>query len=134
MIGSFASRQFVAFLITGSFAALVNFLSRVLYNQWVSFSSAVILAYVTGMVTAYILAKAFVFTASQQSMRHSAVWFVLVNLVAVMQTWLISMALAHYLLPAMGVKHFVLELAHAVGIAVPVFTSFLGHKYWSFRA
>ena len=51
MINEFASRQFVAFLLTGGTAALINFISRIIYNQWLGFSSAVILAYLTGMVT-----------------------------------------------------------------------------------
>ncbi|MCK5002694.1 MAG: GtrA family protein [Gammaproteobacteria bacterium] len=133
MIHEFFSKQFIVFLITGGTAALVNFGSRFVYSQWVSFSTAVILAYITGMITAFVLAKVFVFKESQQSIHHSALFFCLVNLVAVLQTWLISMGLAYYLLPYLGVSIFVEEIAHAVGIAVPVFTSYLGHKRWSFR-
>ena len=133
MIGHFLSRQFLGFVLTGGIAAAVNFGSRILYNQWMDFSPAVVLAYLTGMVTAFILAKVFVFTRSRQSLQRSASFFVLVNLVAVAQTWLISMGLAFYLLPKLGVGQYVLEIAHAVGIVVPVFTSYLGHKRWSFR-
>ena len=133
MIGSFLSRQFVVFLVTGGTAAAVNFGSRIVYNQWLSFSGAVILAYLTGMVTAYVLAKMFVFKDSQQSMRRSVMFFVLVNGVAVLQTWLISMGLAYYLLPAMGITHYTREIAHAVGVVVPVFSSYVGHKRWSFK-
>ena len=133
MIGHFLSRQFLGFVLTGGIAAAVNFGSRILYNQWMDFSPAVVLAYLTGMVTAFILAKVFVFTRSRQSLQRSASFFVLVNLVAVAQTWLISMGLAFYLLPKLGVGQYVLEIAHAVGVAVPVFTSYLGHKRWSFR-
>ena len=43
------------------------------------------------------------------------------------------MGLAVYVLPAMGVKVFVHEMAHAAGIVAPVFTSYLGHKHFSFR-
>jgi putative flippase GtrA len=85
------SRQFLAFLITGGLAAAVNFGSRILYNQWVEFSSAVILAYLTGMITAFLLARTFVFTDGSQSVKRSATFFVLVNAVAVLQTWRISM-------------------------------------------
>ena len=132
MIGHFLSRQFLGFVLTGGIAAAVNFGSRILYNQWMDFSPAVVLAYLTGMVTAFILAKVFVFTRSRQSLQRSASFFVLVNLIAVAQTWLISMGLAFYLLPKLGVSQYVLEIAHAVGVAVPVFTSYLGHKRWSF--
>lgn len=133
MIKQFMSKQFLVFLLTGGTAAAVNFGSRVIYSLFLSFSSAVILAYVTGMITAFILAKLFVFTESQQSVQRSAMFFLLVNLVAVFQTWVISMGLALYVLPALGVTVFVYEIAHAVGVLVPVFTSYIGHKRWSFR-
>lgn len=132
MMRSFMSRQFLGFLLTGGLAALVNFGSRILYNQWVDFSSAVVLAYLTGMVTAFILARSFVFTQSSQSVQRSAIFFLMVNGVAVLQTWAISMAL-YYLLPMAGVTRWVPEIAHAVGVVVPVFTSYLGHKRFSFK-
>lgn len=121
------------FLITGGTAALVNFGSRILFNHWMSFSSAIILAYLTGMVTAFLLARLLVFKQSQHSFGRSALIFSAVNLVAVLQTWLISMGLALYVLPLMGFTHWVPEIAHAVGVVVPVFTSYLGHKHFSFR-
>ena len=133
MIRQFLSRQFLIFLATGATAAAVNFGSRIFYNQWLDFSTAVILAYLTGMVTAFFLAKIFVFKTSQQSMQRSVVFFMLVNLVAVAQTWGISMALAYYVLPALSINLFVPEIAHAAGVAVPVFTSYIGHKRWSFK-
>jgi putative flippase GtrA len=101
--------------------------------MWLGFSSAVILAYITGMITAFILAKLFVFKESQQSVQRAAMFFILVNVVAVLQTWLISMGLAYYLLPSLGFTNFVKEIAHAAGVVVPVFTSYLGHKHLSFR-
>ena len=133
MIHQFVSRQFLVFLLTGGTAAAVNFVSRIVYSNWLGFSSAVILAYMTGMVTAFVLAKLFVFRESQQSVHRSAMYFVLVNLVAILQTWAISMGLAYYVLPSMDVTLYAREIAHAVGVAVPVFTSYIGHKRWSFR-
>ena len=133
MISQFASKQFVSFLVTGGVAAAVNFSSRVIYSFWVEFSLAVILAYVTGMITAFVLNRLFVFRESKQAIHHSAFFFILVNLFAIVQTWLVSMGLAFYALPAFGIDVFVQEIAHAVGVVVPVFTSYLGHKRWSFR-
>jgi len=132
MMRSFVSREFLTFLLTGGVAAAVNFGSRIVYNRWLDFSSAVVLAYLTGMVTAFILARRFVFTQGSQSVQRSALFFVMVNGVAVLQTWAISMAL-YYLLPMAGVTRWVPEIAHAVGIVVPVFTSYLGHKRFSFK-
>ncbi|MBH1961961.1 MAG: GtrA family protein [Rhodocyclales bacterium] len=133
MIQQFKSRQFLAFLITGGLAASVNFCSRMLYSLKLDYPMAIVLAYLTGMVTAFVLARLFVFKESQQPLRHSAMYFVLVNLVAVAQTWAISMLLAYHVLPAMGIRRFVPEIAHAIGVVVPVFTSYLGHKRWSFQ-
>lgn len=133
MIRQFLSRQFLIFLLTGGTAAVVNFSSRILYSVWLDFSSAVILAYISGMITAFVLAKLFVFKESQQTLQRSAVFFILVNLVAILQTWVISMGLAYYLLPLLGFSVFVPEIAHATGVIVPVFTSYLGHKRWSFQ-
>lgn len=133
MIKSLASNQFLVFLITGGIAALVNFGSRIIYNIFVDFSYAIILAYLTGMVTAFILAKRYVFTQSSQKLHTSIMFFSLVNLVAVAQTWLISISLAYYLLPHFGIVEYVLEISHAVGISIPVFTSYLGHKYFTFK-
>ena len=133
MIGAFTSRQFMLFLLTGGTAAAVNFGSRILYNHWLNFSTSIIVAYVTGMVTAFVLFRTFVFTGSSQNVHRSALLFTLVNVAAVAQTWAVSMAMAYYVLPAAGVIHHVPEIAHAAGIGVPVFTSYLGHKHWSFR-
>lgn len=133
MIGAFRSRQFLVFLLTGGLAAAVNFGSRILYNQWMGFSAAIVLAYITGMITAFVLAKVFVFRDSQRSLHQSALYFVLVNGVAVLQTWAISLLLADWLLPALGIRQYVHELAHAAGVVVPVFTSYLGHKHLSFK-
>ena len=133
MIKNLTSNKFLIFLITGGIAALINFGSRVIYNIFVNFSYAVILAYLTGMVTAFILVKKYVFNQSIQKLHKSIMFFSLVNIVALAQTWLISMSLAYYLLPHFGIVDYVMEISHAVGIAVPVFTSYLGHKYLSFK-
>jgi putative flippase GtrA len=119
--------------MAGGTAALVNFGSRIIYNFWFGFSEAVILAYITGMIVAFFLSKLFVFKKGEHSIYVSGFVFVLVNIVAALQTWALSLGLAYYLLPFLHVKNFVPEIAHACGVAFPVFTSYIGHKYLSFR-
>lgn len=133
MIAAFRSRQFLVFLLTGGGAAAVNFGSRILFSQWMGYSAAIVLAYLVGMTTAFLLARQFVFKEGSRPVHHSAMYFVLVNVVAVVQTWAVSVGLATYVLPALGVTRFAPEIAHAVGVVVPVFTSYLGHKHLSFR-
>lgn len=130
---AFLSRQFLVFLLTGGVAAAVNFGSRIIFSHWMDFSSAVIVAYGAGMVTAFILARIFVFGEGSQHVSRSVLFFTLVNVVAVAQTWLVSLWLYRHLLPSLGITHHTAEIAHAVGVVVPVFTSFIGHKRYSFR-
>jgi len=129
----FVSKQFVFFLLTGGVAAAINFVSRVFYSHWFNFSLSIVIAYITGMIAAFVLARIFVFTESKHSLQRSALFFVLVNVVSICQTWVVSIALAFYVLPMVGWKFFVAEISHAVGIIVPVFSSYIGHKHWTFR-
>ncbi|MGP8439574.1 GtrA family protein [Paraburkholderia fungorum] len=131
---TFVSKDFLMFLLTGGFAAAVNWGSRIVYNIWMPYSTAIVVAYITGMITAFILAKLFVFSKSTQSTSRSVFFFTLVNLVAVLQTWVVSVFLAFHLMPKLGVTWHVREIAHLAGVAVPVFTSYIGHKKWSFKA
>ncbi len=132
MISDFISPQFLKFIFCGSIAALVNFGSRFIFNLWFSFAVAIVFAYICGMITAFILAKWFVFKNSHLPLQHSALRFLIINLLAVVQTLGISLGLAFYLLPMLGVTVFIKEIAHIVGIITPLFSSYIGHKRWSF--
>lgn len=126
-------REFSLFLLTGGVAALVNVVSRIGFSTVVRFELAVLLAYGIGMLTAYVLARRFVFLNSRTSIRRSFAAFALVNLFAVLQTWLVSVGLRNWLLPLLGIVVFRDLLAHAIGVAVPVVSSYFGHKHISFK-
>ena len=126
-------REFLLFLITGGLAALVNVISRVGFSQLLRFELAVLLAYSVGMLTAYVLARKFVFLQSRTSVRRSFAAFALVNLFAVLQTWLVSVGLRNWLLPILGIVVLRDLIAHGIGVVVPVLSSYFGHKHISFR-
>ena len=126
-------RQFLLFLVAGGLAALANFLSRIALSLWMPYAAAIVVAYAIGMLTAFLLNRAFVFRGASSPVATQAGWFVAVNLLAVVQTLLISLALARWLFPMMGMSFHPETIAHAFGVAVPVFTSYLGHKHLSFR-
>ncbi|PCE25223.1 hypothetical protein BWP39_11910 [Paraburkholderia acidicola] len=130
---TFVSTNFLLFLLTGGFAAAVNWGSRIVYNVWMPFTAAIVVAYITGMITAFVLVKLFVFTKSTQSTGRSIFFFSLVNLVAVAQTWVVSVGLAYYVFPSIGFNWHTRDIAHLFGVVVPVFTSYVGHKRWSFK-
>ncbi|KQQ78702.1 hypothetical protein ASF73_04070 [Xanthomonas sp. Leaf131] len=126
------SRQFTMFLLVGGLAAAVNFGSRIALGAVFDYVPSIIIAYCLGMVTAFVLNRAVVFKSASNALYHQAAWFVAINLLAVLQTILVSLALARWVLPGMGLEQHAETIAHAVGVAVPVVTSYFGHKYLSF--
>ncbi|MBV5336344.1 GtrA family protein, partial [bacterium] len=102
------------------------------FSQVMDFRWAVIAAYLCGMVTAWILSRLFVFGASGRSAWTEFARFGLVNVFAAAQVWLVSVGLAEYAFPAVGFVHHAEDVAHMIGVVIPVFTSYLGHKHFSF--
>jgi putative flippase GtrA len=127
-------RQFILFVLTGGFAALVNFASRILFSHWMSFSVAIVVAYLCGMLTAFVLNRLFVFREANNALHHQVFWFTIVNLAAVVQTLIVSLLLAEWIFPRIQFQWYPQTVAHAIGVAVPVLTSFIGHKHLSFRS
>ncbi len=119
--------------MVGGFAALVNFLSRIAFNQISTFRQAVVYAYLVGMLTAYVLSKVFVFEPSGRHPAAELFWFSIVNIFAIIQVWIISVGLAEYVFPKMHIEFYPEAIAHFIGLGVPVITSYFGHKYFSFK-
>lgn len=127
------SRQFVIFLFTGGIAALANILSRVMFSRFVSFEIAVILAFPVGLFTAFVLARLFVFGPSGGHVGSELYRFVIVNLLALVLVWAISVGLARLFFPMIGFTWHAETIAHTIGVLAPAATSFLAHKHYSFR-
>ncbi len=121
------------FLLAGASAAVVNFGSRVLLSLVLPYAAAILCAYVIGMATAFVLNRQFVFTDATNRLHQQVAWFIAVNALAALQTLVISLMLAGYVLPWAGMTWHAHEIAHAVGIAAPIFTSYIGHKRLTFR-
>jgi len=127
------TRQFLRFLIAGGIAAAANVLSRIGFSNFMGLEAAVVLAYCVGMLVAFVLMRSQVFPPSDAPVSAQVAKFVGVNLAAVLQTLIITLVLARWALPALGVRRGVEEIAHIVGVCVPVVTSYFGHKHFSFR-
>ena len=124
--------RFALFLCAGGTAAAVNIASRIVINWFVSYEVAILAAYLCGMTTAYVLNKLVVFRSQDREIAHEYLRFALVNLVAVVQVWCVSVGLARLLFPAIGFDWHAETVAHVIGVASPVYTSYLGHKHFSF--
>lgn len=133
MSASLLTPQFLRFLFAGGIAAMANFGSRFVFNQWLGYGVSIVLAYLVGMTVAFVLMRQHVFTSSKGSLQSQMVKFAIVNLLAVIQTLLISFVLARWMLPAVGIVNNAEALAHLVGVLVPVVTSYFGHRLLTFR-
>jgi len=126
--------EFAGFLVAGGLAALANVGSRMLLSQFASYPVAIVLAYLVGMITAFLLMRGQVFGTRGKRLSSEITAFVVVNVLAVLQTLVVSLAIAYYVLPWIGIQQHAEVIAHLVGVAVPIVTSYYGHKYWTFRA
>lgn len=127
------SRQFLGFVIAGGIAAVANFGSRIVLSLWLPYVAAITIAYGIGMAVAFVLNRLFVFRDADNALAQQGLWFVLVNLAAVAQTILISLLFARWLFPALNMQFHPETIAHGIGVIVPVFTSFIGHRTLTFR-
>lgn len=125
-------RRFILFFIAGGAAAAVNILTRIGINWFVPYEASIVLAYLCGMTVAYLLNKHFVFETSGRGMISEYLRFALVNLLAVAQVWIVSVGLARLIFPAIGYTWHSETVAHVIGVVIPVFTSYLGHRHFSF--
>ena len=125
--------RFLRFLLSGGVAAAVNWLSRILFSQWLDYGMAVTLAFFCGMFTGFVLFRLFVFGAGKNPLTHSVGYYVLINVAALGITWSVSVGLGLHLFPAIGMTLYPLEIAHATGIVAPTIASYFGHKLLTFR-
>ncbi|MDB5415468.1 MAG: hypothetical protein JWR10_3803 [Rubritepida sp.] len=124
--------EFVRFVLTGGTAAAVNIGARMLLSLAMPYEAAVAVAYLIGMVTAYLLARRFVFAASGGGMGSEFSRFALINCVALVQVWLVSVGLARFVFPAIGYMFHPETTAHVIGVLSPIGISYLGHRRYSF--
>ncbi len=127
-------KRFVSFLICGGVAALVNIVSRWFFYRFMPYWAAIVLAYFIGMLIAFTLFKFVVFNSSASKRTPNEVlWYTLVNVLALAQTFLVSIGLADYVFPALNMTFYPRDTAHIIGVGVPVVSSYLGPRRFTFR-
>ncbi len=124
--------RFLRFLVTGGLAAAVNIGSRELLNLVIPYEGAVALAYLVGMVVAFVLARLMVFTPSGQRVHREFARFALVNALGFAQVWVVSVGLARVVFPLFGMTWHADLIAHVIGVISPVAVSYFLHKHFSF--
>ncbi len=125
--------DFIRFFVAGGIAAGANFGSRFFFSVFFSYSVAVIFAYIVGMLVAFLLMREYVFNSSKGPLQSQLTKFAMVNLFAIVQTLVISFLLARWALPSIGVEKQAEAFGHLVGVLVPIITSYMGHKNFTFK-
>jgi putative flippase GtrA len=127
------ARQFILFLASGGIAAALNWGSRFLFSLWLPFEAAVVLAFCVGLFSGFVLMRTIAFAAGDKPALPQLGRYLLVNAAALLQTLVISVVLARWVLPAVGLGAHAEALGHLAGVLFPVLTSYLMHRAFTFR-
>lgn len=132
MIKHFFTKQFLLFIVMGGAAAFINWISRIIFSNWMSFYLAVFYAYGLGMTVAFTLNSMFVFSRSKKPKRKQARDFMIVNLISFPIVLLSSITIEHLLLEY-GFINYRQAIAHGLALIVPILGVFLIYKYFAFN-
>lgn len=125
--------EFFRFVVVGGVAAAANIASRVFFSLFMAYLPAMICAFFVGLSVAFVSNRTWVFKPSGKSWTVEAAWFTAVNLLGLAQTLVISWVLARHVFPWIGFLYHSETIAHSIGVLTPIVTSYLGHKYLTFR-
>jgi len=131
----FNRNEFISFFICGCAATAINITARGLLSHSMPYGAAIAVAYCIGLVAAFWLFRRFTFNKvnkTGQSPKKVACYLA-VNFYGLLQTMVISVVLADYFFPWVGMDFYPQYIAHFLGLCPLVLTSYLGHKYLTFR-
>jgi putative flippase GtrA len=130
--GRAAREQFLKFLVAGGLSVPVNLGSRHLLSLTMPYEAAVVVSHLCGMLTAFLLTRSFVFGRSNRRVSNELARFTVVNLVSLSVTWVVAVGLLRIVFPRVGFDIYPELVAHIAGLGVSSFTSFYGHRHYSF--
>jgi putative flippase GtrA len=125
-------RKFGRFAVSGGLAAICNLGSRLLLSKVLRYEIAVSIAYLIGMIVAFLLTRTLVFEASDQPWRRELAKFATVNVVSFAQVWLVSVGLVRVVFPWAGIHWHPESMAHLIGVGSPLILSYYAHKHFTF--
>lgn len=125
--------KYVRFVIAAGLSVPFNVASRVLFSIVLPFEIALILAHMVGMLVAYVLTRTFVFRSSLSRKSEELMRFAIVNIVSLLQTWVVAIALLRLVFPYLSFATYPELCAHVIGLSTASVTSFFGHRMFSFQ-
>lgn len=132
LIAFYLNGVFAKFLLAGGLAAAANFASRLALQPLTGFDAAVVLAYLIGFATAFVLNRAFVFPKSGKSLRQEMGWFFVFNLIAFPVVVVSAVLLRDHVFVHVLPRPLAETVAHGCAILVPVVFNFAAHRLVTF--
>jgi putative flippase GtrA len=133
VVSFYWSAQFARFLAVGGVALVCHWLSRFVFNWFVGYGLAIVLAYLVGIFVAFVLNKIYVFPFSARPLNFEMSFFFLVNIAAFPVVWVVAYVLGEWVLIRYLRPQLALALAHGFAITLPVFANYALHKLITFR-
>jgi putative flippase GtrA len=124
--------QFFLFALVGGIAAAVNVIARLLFSLFAPFEAAIVLAFPVALTVAFFLNQRFVFIVAEKKTTSRYTHFLIVNLVVLVQVFVVSVLLARTIFPWVGYRWHAETLAHVIGVLSPVMTSYALYKTFTF--
>lgn len=133
-------RDFFTFFLTAVFGASVNFFSQIFYRETLdySFSTSVIVGYLTATVVSFIPTKLFAFSAKQTgNTSREVIKFLVIALVAWAVQYFVSVStlqwIANPFFPEAD-EFWREKSSHVVGMGFSFLANYFGHKLLTFRS
>ena len=127
----FRYREQIYFIICGALAASTNFFSRIIFSYFFNLRLSIFFAFILGMLTAYFLFKKFVFLNKKKSKKSKPLFFILVNLIALLHIYFLTILLNYLTQSYMGYSN--VTIAHGFSLVTSVFLSFYLHKNYTYK-
>ena len=133
-------RDFFTFFLTALFGASVNFFSQIFYreNLGYSFSTSVLVGYLTATVVSFIPTKLFAFSAKETgNTSREVIKFVVIALIAWAVQYVVSVGtlnwVANPFFPDVD-KFWREKSSHVMGMGFSFLANYFGHKLLTFRS
>jgi len=125
-------KQFVAFILVGTMAAVFTIFVRAGLNVILPFELSVALSHVFGLSLAFVLNRFLVFRSYAGPLLGAYIRFFLVNIASLVIATTFSSLFYRFFFPAIHVYHYADYLAHFMGLGASAVPSYFGHRYFSF--
>ena len=129
----FFNQEFFKFVLAGGIAAAANLFSRMVFGLFLNYPTSIVLAFFVGLSTGYLLFRLFVFARGENSIYQQLGYFIVINAFAMIFILIISLFFYYSVFSSMKNIFLGETMAHFIGIAATTLTSYVGHKYLTFK-